>query len=137
MRREHSGLVCRLGPGGKPRFCAEATFGQTARPGGAYNQTGVAGAALPRDQASGAPGRALASVRRKATMLNLAFIQNIGVPGFVIIVIALLLLFGGKKLPELARGLGKGLRGFKEELDGKSEGKGDKPAKDEDDKDKA
>jgi len=48
----------------------------------------------------------------------LAFFQNIGVPGFVIILIALLLLFGGKKLPELARGLGKGLRGFKEELNG-------------------
>ncbi len=70
-------------------------------------------------------------------MLNLAFIQNIGVPGFVIIVIALLLLFGGKKLPELARGLGKGLRGFKEELDGKSERKDDKPAKNDDDKDQA
>ena len=43
------------------------------------------------------------------------------VPGYAeIIVVALLvlLLFGGKKLPELARGLGKGLRSFKEELKG-------------------
>ena len=31
----------------------------------------------------------------------------------VIILVIILLLFGGKKLPELARGLGKGLREFK------------------------
>jgi len=31
----------------------------------------------------------------------------------VMIVLVILLLFGGKKLPELARGLGKGLREFK------------------------
>ena len=43
----------------------------------------------------------------------------LGLPGgweWVIIVLAILLLFGGKKLPELARGLGKGLRLFKKEL---------------------
>jgi len=39
-----------------------------------------------------------------------------GIPEIVIILLALLLLFGGKKLPELARGLGKGLRTFKREL---------------------
>ena len=36
----------------------------------------------------------------------------------LVILLALLLLFGGKKLPELARGMGKGLRNFKEELNG-------------------
>ena len=36
----------------------------------------------------------------------------------VIIVVVILLLFGGRKLPELARGLGKGLRLFKKELKG-------------------
>ena len=38
----------------------------------------------------------------------------------LIIVLAILLLFGGKKLPELARSLAKGLRGFKEEMKGVS-----------------
>ena len=32
--------------------------------------------------------------------------------------LAILLLFGGKKLPELARGLGKGIREFKDASDG-------------------
>ncbi|HOD79996.1 MAG: Sec-independent protein translocase protein TatAd [Planctomycetes bacterium ADurb.Bin126] len=67
----------------------------------------------------------------------LAFIQNIGVPGFVIILIAMLLLFGGKKLPELARGLGKGLRGFKEELNGIQKQIEEEPKDDKDDVKKA
>ena len=44
-----------------------------------------------------------------------------GLPGhweIVIIVLVVLLLFGGRKLPELARGLAKGLREFKDELKG-------------------
>ncbi|MCY2930610.1 MAG: twin-arginine translocase TatA/TatE family subunit [Planctomycetota bacterium] len=41
---------------------------------------------------------------------------------WVIVLLAILLLFGGKKLPELARGLGRGLRIFKEELSGISDG---------------
>ncbi|MCO5937368.1 twin-arginine translocase TatA/TatE family subunit [Mucilaginibacter sp. RB4R14] len=39
---------------------------------------------------------------------------NIGSGEMVLIVFAALLLFGGKKLPELARGLGKGIRDFKD-----------------------
>ena len=41
------------------------------------------------------------------------------IPGgfeLVIIVVVILLLFGGKKIPELARGLGKGIREFKDGL---------------------
>ena len=44
-----------------------------------------------------------------------------GLPGHweaIIIILAILLLFGGKKLPELAKGLGRGLRHFKSELHG-------------------
>jgi sec-independent protein translocase protein TatA len=39
---------------------------------------------------------------------------NIGSGEMVLIVFAALMLFGGKKLPELARGLGKGIRDFKD-----------------------
>jgi sec-independent protein translocase protein TatA len=34
-------------------------------------------------------------------------------PGFIIAALAILLLFGGKKIPELMRGLGKGISEFK------------------------
>ncbi len=48
---------------------------------------------------------------------NLLFL-NIGGQETILIVFAILLLFGGKKLPELARGLGKGMREFKDASDG-------------------
>jgi len=34
----------------------------------------------------------------------------------IILFIAILLLFGGKKIPELMKGIGKGIKGFKEGL---------------------
>ena len=39
---------------------------------------------------------------------------NIGTSEMMLIVFVALLLFGGKKLPELARGLGRGIREFKD-----------------------
>jgi sec-independent protein translocase protein TatA len=42
-----------------------------------------------------------------------AFIQGIGGPELLIILVIILLLFGAKKLPELARGLGKSMKEFK------------------------
>ncbi len=41
----------------------------------------------------------------------------IGGPEIIIILIVVLLLFGGKKIPELARGLGKGIKDFKKATD--------------------
>lgn len=43
---------------------------------------------------------------------------NIGTPELILILFVALLLFGGNKLPELARGLGKGIREFKDASDG-------------------
>jgi sec-independent protein translocase protein TatA len=39
---------------------------------------------------------------------------NLGPTELIIILVILLLLFGGAKLPELARGLGQGIRNFKD-----------------------
>ena len=42
------------------------------------------------------------------------FIGNLGMGELLVICLIVLLLFGGKKIPELMRGLGKGVRSFKE-----------------------
>lgn len=39
--------------------------------------------------------------------------RSIGLPELVVIVIVFALLFGGKKIPELAKGLGEGIKHFK------------------------
>ncbi|MBN2029766.1 twin-arginine translocase TatA/TatE family subunit [bacterium] len=39
---------------------------------------------------------------------------SIGMPELLIILLIILLVFGAKRLPELARGLGKGIREFKD-----------------------
>lgn len=47
-------------------------------------------------------------------MLNeLAFLQNIGLPELLVVLLIVLLLFGAKRLPEIARGLGKSVHEFK------------------------
>lgn len=43
---------------------------------------------------------------------------DIGGPEMMLIMVAALLLFGGQKLPELAKGLGKGIRDFKDAANG-------------------
>ena len=43
---------------------------------------------------------------------------NMGGGEIMLIMLVVLLLFGGKKLPELARGLGKGIREFKDASEG-------------------
>jgi sec-independent protein translocase protein TatA len=45
---------------------------------------------------------------------------GLGAPEIILIIIAILLLFGGKKIPELMRGLGKGVKEFKDAQSGES-----------------
>ena len=47
-------------------------------------------------------------------MNNLLFLGNLGAVEIIVIALIVLLLFGGKKIPELMKGLGKGVRSFKE-----------------------
>ncbi len=47
-------------------------------------------------------------------MKQLLFLGNIGATEIIIIALVILLLFGGRKIPELMRGLGKGVRSFKD-----------------------
>ena len=42
-----------------------------------------------------------------------AFIPSLGMPEILVILLIVLLLFGAKKIPEVMRGLGKGIREFK------------------------
>jgi len=44
----------------------------------------------------------------------LLFIQNIGIWPMILIVLVVLLLFGGKKIPEMMKGLGQGMKEFKD-----------------------
>lgn len=47
-------------------------------------------------------------------MENFLFLGNIGAGEILIIALVVLLFFGGKKIPELMKGLGKGVKSFKD-----------------------
>ena len=51
-------------------------------------------------------------------MNELLFLGNLGTGEIVIIAIDVLLLFGGKKIPELMKGIGKGVKNFKDGVKG-------------------
>src|SRR5690554_5196941 len=48
------------------------------------------------------------------TMITLNTFLAIGAPQIILVVVVILLLFGGKKIPELMRGLGSGIKEFKD-----------------------
>jgi sec-independent protein translocase protein TatA len=57
---------------------------------------------------------------------------NIGAPEIILLLLVALLLFGAKRLPEIGRSLGSGMREFKDSVTGKDkdelpEGSADKP----------
>lgn len=45
---------------------------------------------------------------------HLLFLGNLGTSEIIIIAMVVLLLFGGKKIPELMHGIGKGVKSFKD-----------------------
>ncbi|MDD3321106.1 MAG: twin-arginine translocase TatA/TatE family subunit [Paludibacter sp.] len=49
-------------------------------------------------------------------MNHLLLLGNFGTGEIILIALVVLLLFGGKKIPELMRGIGKGVKSFKDGL---------------------
>lgn len=45
-------------------------------------------------------------------MISFIFLFGLGMPEWILIVVAIIFLFGGKKIPELMRGIGQGIREF-------------------------
>ena len=58
------------------------------------------------------------SICKNYLTMNLLMIRT---PEIILIVVVVLLLFGGKKIPELMKGLGKGVKSFKEGMNGKDD----------------
>jgi sec-independent protein translocase protein TatA len=54
-------------------------------------------------------------------LIILGIIGGLGGTEIFLIIVVLLLFFGGKRIPELAKGLGKGIREFKDASSGKSD----------------
>ncbi len=52
--------------------------------------------------------------------------RTIGPTELIVIIVVFVLLFGGKKIPDLARGLGEGIRNFKNSIKSEEEPKDDK-----------
>ncbi len=44
--------------------------------------------------------------------MTILFLGNLGATEIILIIVAILILFGGKKIPELMRGVGQGMREF-------------------------
>lgn len=66
-----------------------------------------------------------------------SFISNLRGWEWIIILVVILLLFGGKKIPELMRSMGKGIKSFKAGLNDVADDIGDKPSEQTQDKDNA
>lgn len=54
-------------------------------------------------------------------MTTLLFLGGIGLSEILLISLVILLFFGGKKIPEMMKGLGKGVKSFKDGMSGKGD----------------
>ena len=60
-------------------------------------------------------------------MSTILLFMGIGTQELIFIALIVLLLFGGKKIPELMKGLGKGVKSFKDGMNGVEESLKDNP----------
>lgn len=51
-------------------------------------------------------------------MINVLLFIGLGMQEILVVALIVLLLFGGKKIPELMKGLGKGVKSFKDGMNG-------------------
>ncbi len=63
-------------------------------------------------------------------MIQSMLIGGLGTPEILIIALVVLLLFGGRKIPELMKGVGKGIRSFKKGMNEDDENTGNKISSD-------
>ncbi len=61
------------------------------------------------------------------TQVPLAFMGPIGVPELLVVLAIAVFMFGAKKLPEVAKGLGQGIREFKTSLKAEEKAEEEKP----------
>jgi sec-independent protein translocase protein TatA len=64
-------------------------------------------------------------------MSVLGLFGTLGLPELLIIFLIIILLFGARKIPDLARGLGQGIRNFRSGMKGEEEEGREKEGKDE------
>jgi sec-independent protein translocase protein TatA len=57
----------------------------------------------------------------------IAFLPSVGVPELLIVLAIAILVLGPKRIPEAARSLGRGIRGFRDSVGGGSDEDGEEP----------
>jgi sec-independent protein translocase protein TatA len=55
---------------------------------------------------------------------------KVGITELLILLVIVLIFFGGRRIPEVMKGMGEGIRSFKEGMSGPNKPAGDKPTED-------